>query len=73
MSAGNSGAPMIALACAHPAKFPDVVERATGARPVLPAFLGDILERRERMVVLPNDLGAVMKFIRTHARCAGNS
>jgi threonine synthase len=73
MSAGNSGAPIIALACAHPAKFPDVVERATGVRPVLPAFLGDILERRERMVVLPNDLGAVMKFIRTHARCAGNS
>jgi threonine synthase len=73
MIAGNSSAPMIALSCAHPAKFPDVVERATGVRPVLPASLGDILERHERMVVLPNDLGAVTKFIRTHARCAGNS
>jgi threonine synthase len=71
--AGNSSAPMIALACAHPAKFPDVVERATGIRPELPASLGDILERRERLVVLPNDLGAVMQFIRTHARCSGNS
>jgi threonine synthase len=64
---------MIALACAHPAKFPDVVERATGIRPVLPASLSDILERRERLVVLPNELGAVMQFIRTHARCSGNS
>ena len=73
ISAADSSAPMIALACAHPAKFPDVVERATGIRPVLPASLSDILERRERLVVLPNDLGAVMQFIRAHARCSGNS
>jgi threonine synthase len=64
---------MIALACAHPAKFPDVVERATGVRPMLPAALSDILERRERLAVLPNDLGAVTRFIRARARRAGNS
>ena len=73
MSAGDAIAPMVALACAHPSKFPDVVERATGLRPVLPAALGDILERRERLVVLPNDLGAVTRFIRSRARRAGNS
>ena len=73
ISAGNASASMIALACAHPAKFPDVVERATGLRPVLPAALSDILERRERLVVLPNDLGAVTRFIRARARRAGNS
>jgi threonine synthase len=71
-SAGDGNAPMIALACAHPAKFPDVVERATGVRPALPASLGDILERRERMVVLPNDLDAVTRFIHTHVRPAEN-
>jgi threonine synthase len=70
---GNASAPMIALACAHPAKFPDVVERATGLRPALPAALGDILERRERLVVLPNDRVAVTRFIRARARRAGNS
>jgi len=69
----NDGAPMIALACAHPAKFPDVVERATGLRPVLPIALSDILGRRERLVVLPNDLGAVTRFIRARARRAVNS
>jgi len=73
MSADSSGAPMIALGCAHAAKFPEVVERATGLRPALPASLDDLLERRERMVVLPNDLGAVTQLIRAHARCARNS
>jgi len=71
--ANNDSTPMIALACAHPAKFPDVVERATGLHPVLPVALTDILDRRERLVVLPNDLGAVTRFIRARARRAGNS
>jgi len=68
----NGSAPMIALACAHPAKFPDVVERATGLHPVLPACFSDILDRRERLVVLPNDLGTVTRFILARARRAGN-
>ena len=57
-------APMIALGCAHPAKFPDVVARATGTRPELPPRLADLLERPERYEVLPNDLAAVQDFIR---------
>jgi threonine synthase len=65
------GTPMIALGCAHPAKFPDAVERATGFRPGLPPPLGDLLERPERIVVLPNELGAVSRFIRGRARRAG--
>jgi threonine synthase len=73
IGASDDGAPMIALACAHPAKFPDVVERATGLRPALPVTLSDILERHERLVVLPNDLAAVTRFIRARARRAGNS
>ncbi len=64
------GAPMIALACAHPAKFPDAVERATGIRPALPPVAGDLFERRERVTVLPNDLGAVGSFICAQARRA---
>jgi threonine synthase len=56
------------LACAHPAKFPDAVERATGIRPPLPPELGDLLERRERVTVLPNDVGAVTRYLRAHAR-----
>jgi threonine synthase len=67
----DGGTPMIALGCAHPAKFPEAVERATGIRPTLPPALGDLLDRRERIVALPNDLGAVTRFIRAHARRVG--
>jgi threonine synthase len=56
--------PMIALATAHPAKFPEAVARATGARPELPARLADLFERPERMTRLPDELGAVQQFIR---------
>ncbi len=70
LRAGDGGAPMVAFACAHPAKFPDAVERATGIRPELPPVLGDLLERRERLIILPNDPGAVTRYIRAHARRA---
>ena len=71
IAAHGAGTPMIALGCAHPAKFPDAVERATGVRPDLPPTLADLLERRERIVVLPNEIGAVSRFVRAHARRAG--
>jgi len=73
MGTGNRSTPMIALACAHPAKFPDVVERASGIRPALPDALRDLLERPERLVVLPNDLSAVKEFIRARTGRARNS
>ena len=59
---------MVTLATAHPAKFPDAVERATGIRPRLPAHLADLMERREHISELPNDLGAVQQFVEVHAR-----
>jgi threonine synthase len=61
---------VVTLATAHPAKFPDAVERATGLRPPLPPHLADLLERPERFTVLANDQGAVERFIRERARVA---
>jgi threonine synthase len=58
------GTPLVTLATAHPAKFPDAVERATGVRPRLPEHLADLLGRAERHVTLPNELAAVQGFIR---------
>jgi threonine synthase len=55
--------PLITLATAHPAKFPDAVEAATGVRPRLPARLADLMTRPERCAVLPNDLPAVQAHI----------
>lgn len=60
--------PIVALATAHPAKFPDVVERATGVHPALPAHLSNLFERPERMTVLPNNQEKIEAFIRQHAR-----
>jgi threonine synthase len=71
LAAHAADAPMVALGCAHPAKFPDAVERATGVRPALPPPLDDLLERRERIAILPKEVGAVTRFIRAHARRIG--
>ena len=62
------GIPTVTLATAHPAKFPDAVEQATGVRPPLPAHLADLLERPERTSLLPNDLAAVERFVESVAR-----
>ena len=61
-----SSSPMVTLATAHPAKFPDAVEKASGVRPGLPPRLGHLLSRPERFTVLPNDVGTVRDFIRSH-------
>ncbi len=62
--------PMVAIGTAHPAKFPDAVEAASGIRPALPPDLADLFERPERCQVLANDLGQVRAFIAGRARAA---
>ena len=55
--------PIVTLATAHPAKFRDAVERATGSRPTLPPRVGDLFERQERCTALPATFAAVTAFI----------
>lgn len=57
-------APMVTLATAHPAKFPDAVEAAAGLRPPLPPRMADLFQRAERVTRVPNDLGALQSLIR---------
>jgi threonine synthase len=59
----EDGVPMLTLATAHPAKFPDAVERATGIRPELPEHLANLFDLPERTVDLPNDLDAVEAYV----------
>jgi len=63
--------PVVTLATAHPAKFRDAVERATGQRPVLPTRIGDLFEREESFVELPGDYAAAAEYVAAHAvpRC----
>lgn len=67
----HPGTPVVALATAHPVKFPDAVEEATGIRPALPARLADLQTREERYTVLPNDLDAVKAHVRAGSAMEG--
>jgi threonine synthase len=60
--------PMVMLATAHPAKFPEAVARATGAPPDEPEIIARQRAMPERIAVLPNDLNAVAGFISERAR-----
>jgi threonine synthase len=56
--------PMVTLATAHPAKFPDAVEAPTGHHPALPERMADLFDRPERVTEVPNDLCALQSLIR---------
>jgi threonine synthase len=51
------------MATAHPAKFPDAVEAATGVRPALPDHLADLFDRPERIETVPADLATVEDYV----------
>jgi threonine synthase len=57
-------APMITLATAHPAKFPDAVQAASGIHPALPPRMADLFARPERVTRVPNDLAALQSLVR---------
>jgi threonine synthase len=59
--------PVVTLATAHPAKFRDAVERATGTRPHLPARVGDLFAREERYDELPGDYESVRAYVAERA------
>lgn len=65
--------PTVVLSTAHPAKFPDAVEAASGTRPALPVWLGNLMEREERIAHLPNAQEAVEAYVleKTRAAVAG--
>lgn len=56
--------PIVTLATAHPAKFPDAVERASGVRPGLPRRVAHLFDRAERYDRLPADADALKAYIR---------
>lgn len=63
----RDGHKRVVLATAHPAKFPDAVEKATGVRPALPPHLADLLERPERAEHIENDVATLRAFVRARA------
>jgi threonine synthase len=62
--------PMVVLATAHAAKFPEAVEAACGVRPRLPDWLAGLTERPERVVTLPAEQAAIEHHILSLSRAA---
>lgn len=63
-----SQTPLVVLSTAHPAKFPDAVEKASGMRPALPVWLAGMMDKPEKFDVLPSDAKMVEEYVSHHAR-----
>jgi len=59
----DKAVPMVILATAHPAKFPDAVKAASGVHPELPSHLSDLYEREEKYTELPGSFDAIKGYI----------
>ena len=55
--------PIVTLATAHPAKFPDAVKQATGLSPALPVHMADLFAQQERITPLAANAEALKQFI----------
>jgi threonine synthase len=64
----DTATPLVVLATAHPAKFPDSVQAATGVKPALPRHLSDLNSYPERCDTLQNDVAAVKIHIEKHSK-----
>ena len=60
--------PIISLACAHPAKFPDAVQLSCGIYPELPEHLANLMQRDDEMLTAENDMEAVQALMRAERR-----
>jgi len=61
------GYPMICLATAHPAKFPEAVKKAIGREPERPKSLQGLENRERRFEVLPAEVEKVKAYVAAHA------
>ena len=65
----SESTPMICLATAHPAKFPEAASKAGQVEdPALPHHMADLFDRDETYTVLPNKTSGVHDFIVKHTR-----
>ena len=65
--------PLVCLATAHPAKFPDAVEKATGKRPPLPAHMANLFEMDEKFDSIGPSLQTVQQYVRENSRISGKN
>ena len=59
----DANLPWVSLACAHPAKFGNAIEKATGEPPVLPKDLSKLFDKEEKMTILENNKNILKSLI----------
>ena len=59
----DANLPWVSLACAHPAKFGNAIEKATGEPPVLPKDLSKLFDKEEKMTILDNNKNILKSLI----------
>jgi len=59
----DANLPWVSLACAHPAKFGNAIEKATGEPPVLPKDLSKLFDKEEKMTILDNSKDILKSLI----------
>ena len=64
---GRLAGPVVVLATAHPAKFPEDVAAASGVTPGLPLAVADLADRPERFDRLAADADAIKAYVRAFA------
>lgn len=64
---GVTTAPIVVLSTAHPAKFPETVEAATGETPVMPRTAAHLAGKAERFDRLPADAETIKAYVRAFA------
>jgi threonine synthase len=64
----SSDIPLVSLACAHPAKFPDIINKAINIRPDLPSNLKFIMSNDEHFEIIDSKLSSIQNFIKSNMR-----
>jgi threonine synthase len=59
----NNDQPWVSLACAHPAKFSNAIEKATGMTPTIPKNLSKLFDKEEKMTILKNNKNNLKSLI----------
>lgn len=62
--AQDPSVPMVVVSTAHPAKFPDAVQKATGVIPPVPDRLAAVLDKPEQATNISQDIDKIKDFVR---------
>ena len=64
----KTSSPVIVMATAHPAKFPEVLKKAIGEKVEVPEHMSDMFKKQEKYDVLENNYEDLLEYINSHLK-----